>query len=125
MKLNLWLAVATGTYLVTLFAVRQHPEWSPGWKVVLTLSPVLPGLLYARAGLRMLREMDELQRRMQMEAWLFAALGTVFVHTVVNVLTAHGLGWEKYPDGLGMGGTYMSMFILWCVGTVIANCRYR
>jgi hypothetical protein len=125
MKLNLWILITTAVYVGAAYAVRRHPEWSAGWKVALTLSPVLPGLAYAWLGLRMLRAMDELQRRIQLEAALFAALATVLVHTVVNVLTAHGLGWDLYPHGLGLGGTYLSMFIFWCLGLMTANLRYR
>lgn len=124
LKFNGWLAVATATYLVTLFLVRGHPEWAPKLKVVLTLLPVLPGLLYFRSGLRLLRSKDELQRRIQLEAWLFAALGTVVVSAVINVMNAHGMTWSQYPHGLEMGATYMVMFFVWCIGVALANRRY-
>lgn len=124
-ELNGWLAVTTATYLVTLFLVRHHPAWSPGWKITLALTPILPGLLYLRNGLQLLRGMDELQRRIQLEGWLFAALGTVVVSTIINVVNVHGLGGNWLPHGLEVGGTYLTMFILWCVGVTIANCRYR
>ena len=124
-ELNAWLAVTTATYLVTLFLVRHHPDWSPGWKITLALTPILPGLLYLRNGLQLLRGMDELQRRIQLEAWLFAALGTVVVSTIINVVNEHGLGGNWLPHGLEVGGTYLTMFILWCVGVTISNCRYR
>jgi hypothetical protein len=124
-ELNAWLAVATAVYLMALFLVRQHPEWSPGWKLTLALTPILPGLLYLRNGLQLLRTMDELQRRIQAEAWLFAALGTVIFSAVLNVCNAHDLGGGWLPHGLEVGGTYLTMFTLWCVGVTIANCRYR
>ena len=125
LKFNGWLAVATATYLVTLLLVRDHPEWSPKLKVLLTLLPVVPGLLYFRSGMRLLKSKDELQRRIQLEAWLFAALGTVVVGAVINVMNAHGMIWDDYPHGLEMGATYMLMFILWCFGVSIANRRYN
>jgi len=124
LKFNGWLAVATATYLVTLYLVRVHPEWSPLVKVALTLLPVIPGLLYFRSGMRLLRSKDELQRRIQLEAWLFAALGTVVVSAVVNVMNAHGMIWSQYPHGLEMGATYLVMFVLWCIGVSLANRRY-
>lgn len=124
LKLNAWLAVATATYLVTLFLVRDNPDWAPWLKVAVTMTPVIPGLLYLRNGLRLLKEKDELQRRIQLEAWLFAAIGTVIVSAVLNVMNAHGLIWEKFPHGLEIGGTYLVMFFLWCLGISIANRRY-
>ena len=124
-ELNGWLAVTTAIYLVTLFIVRRHPDLSSGWKITLALTPILPGLLYLRNGLQLLRGLDELQRRIQVEAWLFAALGTVIVSTVLNVFNAHGLAWQGSKHGLEVGGTYLTMFVLWCIGVTIANCRYR
>ena len=124
-ELNAWLAVATAAYLLAMFLVRHHPDWSPGWKITLALAPILPGLLYLRNGLQLLRGVDELQRRIQLEGWLFAALGTVAVSTIINVVNGHGLGGNWLPHGLEVGGTYLTMFIFWCVGVTIANCRYR
>lgn len=124
-KFNAWLAVATVTYLITLYLVRENPDWAPGVKVAVTLLPILPGLLYLRNGLKLLRRMDELQRRIQFEAWLFAAIGTVVMGTMINVLNANGLVWDKFPHGLEMGGTYLAMFFLWCIGISTATRRYQ
>jgi len=124
-ELNAWLAVTTAVYLAMYFLTRRHPEWSPEWRITLALAPILPGLLYLRNGLQLLREMDELQRRIQLEAWLFAALGTVVVSVIINVFNAHGLEGMWPGHGLEVGGTYLTMFILWCVGVTMANCRYR
>jgi hypothetical protein len=124
-ELNAWLAVSAATYVAMLFLDKHHPDWSPGWKSTLALAPILPGLLYLRKGLRLLRGMDELQRRIQLEGWLFAALGTVVVSTIINVFNAHGLAGKWPAHGLEVGGTYLTMFILWSVGVTISNLRYR
>src|SRR5271154_6966932 len=117
-ELSAWLAVAGATYVVMLFLDKHHPDWSPGWKSTLALSPILPGLLYLRKGLQLLRSMDELQRRIQLESWLFAALGTVIVSTIINVFNAHGLVGKWPGHGLEVGGTDMTMFIPWSVGVM-------
>ena len=125
-RLNAWLFVATVFYMATLFLVRRHPEWSPLKRGLLLLTPLLPGLLYLRSWARLMRALDELQRRIQVEACLFAALGTVIVGVIVTTLNASGvdLGLWLRP-GLGIGGVFMSMLVLWLVGTAIANCRYK
>ena len=125
LKQNAWLAIATVIYLVTLYLVQEHPEWSSWTKITLKVLPVFPGLVYLWMGLKAIRVLDELQRRIQLEAWLFAAIGTVVVSTVINVLNANGVQWEKFPFGLEIGGTYLVMFFMWCVGTAYANSRYR
>lgn len=124
-ELNVYLAITTATYGATLLLVRQHPEWSSGWKLTLALAPLLPGVLYLRNGLRLLQGLDELQRRIQLEGWLFAAVGTVIVSAIINVSHAQGLAGSWLPHGLEVGGTYLTMFVLWCVGVTVANCRYR
>jgi len=125
MKSLVWLAVATALYLVMLRLLKRHPEWSPGWRVLATLTPLLPGVFYLLSLLRSFRAMDELQRRIQLEAWVFALAGTVVVTAVLNVLNANGIGPADYPHGLQIGGVYMSMFLFWCVGVAISSLRYR
>jgi hypothetical protein len=92
---------------------------------MVNLLPILPGILFAVATWRAFKAMDELQRRIQVEALLIAAMGTVVVMTVINVANAQGLRFENYPYGLELGGAYMSVFLLWCLGSAISNFRYR
>lgn len=121
----LWLAAATLTYLVSLWLLKHHTEWSPGARVAITLAPLLPGVLYLRALLKTFWQMDELQRRIQIEALGFALVGTVVVMTAVNISKAEGIRLLDYPHGLGIGGVYLTMFLLWSVGVSISTFRYR
>lgn len=121
----LWLAAATFIYLVSLWLLKHHSDWSPAARIAVTLAPLLPGIFYLRALLRSFWQMDELQRRIQIEALGFALAGTVIVLTTVNVFAAEGLKLVNYPQGLGIGGVYMTMFILWSVGVSISTFRYR
>jgi hypothetical protein len=123
--LNAWLFVAMTVYLAQLYFAKQHPEWSPLTRALVTLSPLLPGMLYVRNCLRFIRGMDELQRRVQLEAWLFAALWALLITTVVNTLNASGVALGNFKHGLSLGGTFALTFGLWAVGTAIANCRYK
>jgi hypothetical protein len=125
LRLNLWLMVATATYLVALFLRRRHPEWSVAVRSALALAPLVPGLLYVHARMRFISGLDELQRRIQLEAWLFASVGTVLIATAISTVNAAGANVRGLEHGLGLGPAYMSMFVLWLVGTGIANCRYK
>ncbi len=124
-KENGWLFIAVTTYLITLYLTQAHPEWPPIFRVALTLLPLLPGVVYLRHLWLAFKSLDELQQRIQVEAWGFAATGTIIVGTALNVLNAHGLGLENYPHGLEIGGVYLTMFILWSIGTAAASARYR
>ena len=126
LRLNAWLAVTAAVYLAVIFMNKGHPNWSPLTRGLLMLTPLLPALLYIRAWVRLVRGMDELQRGIQLEAFLFAAMGTVLISVIIATLNAAGLdlGVMLRP-GLGLGGTFFVMYPLWLVGTAIANCRYQ
>lgn len=124
-QLNGWLATMTVVYLLSLYLVQGHTDWSPAWRVAVTLAPILPGVGYFRSVLRSFRELDELQRRIRLEAWSFALTGTLAVSTALNVLNANGIGFDGYPHGLEMGGVYLTMFLFWSVGVAFATKRYQ
>lgn len=81
-------------------------------------------MIYLWIGLQRLRNLDELERRIQLEGWFIAAVGTVLVSTVINILNANGFQLEKFPHGLELGGTYLVVFFMWCVGTAYSKARY-
>jgi len=125
LRLNTWCFVATVVYLVALYLRQGNPEWSPLTRGLLALTPLVPGLLYVRSIMRFVGGMDELQRRIQFEALLFAALGTLFVGTIINTLNASGVSLGKLQHGLGLGSAFLVTFFLWLVGTAIANRRFK
>ena len=125
MRLSAWLFVATATYMVILVLIKYHSEWSPLTRGLLTLMPMIPGALYVRSCLRFIRGMDEMQRRIQLEAWLFASLWTLVIATVINTLNANGVALGDLQHGLSLWGTFALAFVLWLVGTAIARHRYK
>ena len=125
LRLNAWLGVAAVVYVAGIFLLKRHPEWSPLLRGMVALTPMVPGLLYVRSCMRFIRGMDELQRRVQLDAFLFAALGTVIVEAAFSTLSMQGVAFGPWSHGLGMGGAFFIMFTLWLVGTGIANCRYK
>lgn len=125
MKSNLWLFVSTALYLLTRYLLQEHPGGTPIGRVLITFLPLGPGLVYLWTLWGTFQRLDELERRIQLEAWAFALGGTVLVSMGLNVLNAHGLGFERFPHGLEIGGTYLSVFFFWCLGVAQAQARYR
>ncbi len=125
LRLNAWFMVAAAVAGAIAFLLKRHPEWSPLSRALLTLAPLIPGMLYVRDCMLFIRGMDELQRRIQMEAWLFAAMGTLILGTTVNTLSANGVSLGRLEHGFSLVGTFALTFSLWLVGTAIANCRYK
>ena len=125
LRLNAWLAVAGVVWVADLELLKRYSEWSPLLRGVLALAPLIPGLLYVRSCMRFVRGLDELQRGIQSEALILAAMGTVIAGMAVNTLNAHDVPLGALNHGLGIGETFCLMFILWLVGSAIANCRYK
>jgi hypothetical protein len=47
------------------------------------------------------------------------------VMTATNIFSAEGIRLVNYPQGLGIGAVYMTMFVLWSIGVSISTFRYR
>ena len=124
-KLNAWLAAAVATYTLDQLLAKWHPDWSVTTRAAMALAPLVPGLLYIRSWVRFVGGLDELQRRIQLEAWLFSVVGTVLTAIAVSTLNEAGVHLGELEHGLGMGWAFMVAFVFWLVGSAIANCRYK
>ncbi len=125
MKLNVWAFVAVALAFWSRILLKQHPDWSDLLRAAAALSPLLPSLLYVRAVANWIRGMDELQRRIQLEACLFATVGTIFITTALDLLNAHGIHIPRLQAGLGWEGTFASVVFLYFLGNVVVNRRYK
>ena len=125
LRLNAWLLVAAVTHLIVLYPIERQSEWSPLSRGLLALVPLIPGLLYVRSWVRFIRGLDELQRRIQLESFLFAALATVILGAIASSLNAHGVPTGLLKHGLGLGASFMAMLCFWSIGWGIAKCRYK
>lgn len=124
-KLNVWAGVAVLVSFTSRWWLPHHPESGTLVRVVVALAPLVPSLLWARSIARWMRGLDELQRRIQQEAWFFAAMGTVFVVTALNLVESAGiLHLGRLPHGLGWEGCFALMFLLYSTGCAISNRRY-
>ncbi|HEX2862308.1 MAG TPA: hypothetical protein VHN79_11740 [Lacunisphaera sp.] len=125
LRLNAWLGLAGAVYLITQALLSRHPGWDPALRGLLVLTPLAPGLLYVRSWVRFIRGLDELQRRIQLEAFLFSALSTVILSAVIGSLNAQGVPTGLFKHGLGLGAAFMALLFFWSVGWGIAKCRYK
>ncbi|MFT4003575.1 MAG: hypothetical protein QM684_25370 [Rhizobium sp.] len=92
---------------------------NPVWKTILSLTPMLPAFLVAMSILRHLRRIDELQRRIQLEAFSLAFAGTALITFSYGFLENVG-----YPK-LSMFAVWPLMSTLWIIGGIISHRRYR
>jgi hypothetical protein len=124
-KLNTWAAVAILISALGRWYVHTH-SLDAIVRGGVSLLPLIPSALYVRAIAHWIWTLDELQRRIQLEAWFFSTTGTIFVVTALNLLGASGLlSGTRVAAGLGWEGTYALAFLLWVAGCLVSNRRYQ
>lgn len=90
-----------------------------GVRTALSLAPLLPGLAVCWAVVRQLRRLDEMQRRLQLEALGLAFAGTALLTFGYGFL--ENVGFPK----LSMFSVWPLMAGLWAAGVAIGAWRYR
>ena|ERR1039458_8491093 len=145
-KVNFWLLFAMVTGAANDLLFHTNPPYGPlhhcyyqDWPVVLRavveLFPLLASLLWARSMARWIRGMDELHRRITLEALLFAAIATLCVLSIWPLLDGAGvsaailqatnnvhleaLDKPNFPLTLGM------LWLFYFLGHAIFNRRYK
>jgi hypothetical protein len=88
-------------------------------RIALLLSPMLPAVFICGVVIRSIRQLDELQRRLQLEALALAFAGTALITFGYGFLEDAGL------PRLSMFAVWPLMGILWLVGGLAGRMRYR
>jgi len=102
---------------VSIVLIQHHRHaW---WRYLVALAPILPGLFIVIAVVRQLRRVDELQRRIQLDAMAFAFAGTAVVTLTYGFLENVGL------PRLSSFWVWPVMAVLWVSGAAAAGRRYR
>jgi hypothetical protein len=111
--------VVYGAMLVGSIGLLTHVDVARAWRDLIALCPMLPAAAMAWIVLRELRRMDELQRRIQLEA-----LGFSFAGTAILTFSYGFLEGLDYPR-LSMFIVWPILAVLWIVGLVFARRRYQ
>jgi hypothetical protein len=102
---------------VTVTLLNAYPD--AAWRVPLALIPMVPLIFALIAFMRFLSRMDELQRRVQLEALAFAFGGTALLTFSYGFLQIVG-----FPQ-VNWFAVWPIMAVLWIVGLYLANRRYN
>jgi hypothetical protein len=122
LRLNAWGLVALGVAVAASRTLHFHPDWAKEWRIAVALAPLAPLVLYLRAGMRWLHGLDEMQRRIQYEAIIYAAAGTGLAVLALDLLATAGC---MPAIHFGLEGLYALAFALWILGSLISNRRFR
>lgn len=114
------IAIATALLIVAFAWVgRQFPLRSP-MRITMALLQGAASAALIVATARPMRQYDELQRRIHLEAFAFAFAATAILGTTYGFLINAGLPEIDWGSWIWPG-----MVALWVIGLVIANRRYR
>jgi hypothetical protein len=97
--------------------LRGSPE--ANWRYIVAVVPVAPAALVLYLFVRRLARLDELQKRIQIEAFGFSLGGTALITFAYGFLEGAGLPHLNWTYVLPL------MTVLWAVGTAIFTFRYR
>ena len=126
MKVNAWVFVALFLALMAPRVVQHHPAWPSLLRSAVALSPLLPCLFYLMSICRWNHSLDELQRRIQVEAGLFATTGALFFTTALTLLAGVGvLQSTSLQHGLGFVKTFAVILFLYVFRATVLSRRYR
>ncbi len=120
-RYSLTVLVAMALYAVVLVVSLRWLHYGPDapWKYVIAVLPVVPALWIPIAVVRLYREVDELQRRIQLEGLAFGFATTAVLTFTYGFLQNAGL-----PD-VSWIWVWPVMAICWLVGLTTAKRRYR
>ena len=91
-------AVLGYVVLILMYGVLVPRTGSLAARAVLAILPLLPIVLLIRAMVRVIRDQDELERRIDLEAIAIAAMSTAFGFFSFGLLLSAGIGWKVAPD---------------------------
>ena len=116
------LGSALGLYFALLFgaiAVDDHLHPEGPVRLALAATPMLGGIGMLVAIMRHIRQLDELQRKIQFEGLAFGFACTAMITVTWGFL--EGAGAPRFPTF----GIWPLMALTWVVGGLIAKRRYQ
>lgn len=115
------MLIGLAAYVASLFGLQFLLV---GWveddtaRIAVSLVPMLPAIFLCGVIVRAIRDMDELQRKVQFEALALAFAGTALITFGYGFLEGAGL------PRLSMFIVWPVMATLWVVGVLLGRVRY-
>ena len=96
-----WMMLAFLTDLPGIYLFEHHKDWPLALRAVIALIPLIAASLYVRSTARWVRGMDELHRRVALEAFLFATVTYLFLTAAWFLLNQAGV-WDAIAQSTGL-----------------------
>ncbi|MEO8999375.1 MAG: hypothetical protein ABI227_10145 [Rhodanobacter sp.] len=95
-------AMSAYVLLILLYGVLMPRTEGTMWRIVLAVLPLLPIVLVIRAIVRVIRDQDELERRIDLEAIAIAAMSTGFGYFSFGFLLNADIGLKVEPAAIAI-----------------------
>ncbi len=120
-----WAIVAAASWVLTYFGARvtlKTTTLKTGFRVAVVLFPIVPFIAMLWLLIRGIRGMDELERRIQLEA-----LAVAFPLTFLMVMTLGllELAVKLKPEDWSYRHVWPFMFVFYLFGLILAKRRYQ
>lgn len=117
-------AMAVYVVLIVLSSLSVSKIDSHAWRAVIALAPLVPIVLAIRAMVRVIRDQDELERRIDLESFAIAAMATGFGFFSLGLLLLARVGWQ-IPAGVVAIWVMPCLFATFGVAKLFVSRRYR
>jgi hypothetical protein len=118
-----WVAVLT-SFVGEVFLLPRGSEWPIALRAGIALVPILASLLWTRSVIQWMRGMDELQRRITLEAAAFATVITLFIVATSHLLAVAGVLPFRFPATAGFAIIWM-VVCFYLAGRARFSRRYQ
>lgn len=119
------VAVTVGAWVISFFAARgllESFEMATWLRVCVVLIPIIPFGLLLLMIIRGVRQMDELERRIQLEALAVAFPLTILLLMTLGLLQ---LAVRLKPEDWSYRHLWPFLFVFYAIGLVLAKRRYQ
>lgn len=117
-------AMSAYVLLILLYGVLMPRTESLFWRILLAVLPLLPIVLVIRAIVRVIRDQDELERRIDLEAIAIAAMSTGFGYFSFGFLLNADIGLKVAPAAMAIW-VMPCLFVSYGVAKLLVVRRYR
>lgn len=128
---NIWSWVGTFIAVASQALLHYQKDWHIALRAFVALVPLVPALFWLRSYARWVRGMDELHRRIELAACLFATTTTLFLFMTLHPLAKAGvfreLGFHEWwlLDWHSWLLTIWLMVCFYYLGYAIFNRRFK
>ena len=117
--------IAAVLWLVTYFVIRgllEMPGWGRSTRIAIAVLPAIPAGLFLIAFMKGIGQLDELERKVQMEAFAFAFPLTVFMLMFLGLLQ---LAIDLDPNNWSYRHVWAFVPIFYLAGLALSWRKYR